>query len=95
LEIMIITRYLIAGRMIRPVQSILDKVNDVANGHFGARLKIKSKDELGLLARRINMMARNLSIYTNQLQQTYEENRAMKEYLESFINQTADAIHVV
>jgi len=95
LEIMIITSYLIAGRMIRPVQSILDKVNDVANGHFGARLKIKSKDELGLLARRINMMARNLSIYTNQLQQTYEENRAMKEYLESFINQTADAIHVV
>lgn len=95
LELMVISSYLIAGRMIRPIQSILDKVNDVANGNFGARLKVKSKDELGLLSRRINMMARNLSIYTNQLQQTYEENRAMKEYLENFINQTSDAIHVV
>jgi two-component system, sporulation sensor kinase E len=95
LEMMVISSYLIAGRMIRPIQSILHKVNDVANGNFGARLKVKSKDELGLLSRRINMMARNLSIYTNQLQQTYEENRAMKEYLESFINQTSDAIHVV
>lgn len=95
LEIIIIFSYLLAGRLIRPVKSILDKVNEVANGHFGARLKIKSKDELGLLARRINTMTRNLSIYTNQLKQTYEENRAMKEYLESFINQTSDAIHVV
>lgn len=95
LEITIIGSYFLSGMIIRPLHAILDKVNEVADGHFGSRLKIKSKDELGLLAKRINTMTHNLSRYTNQLQQSYEENRAMKDQLESFINQTSDAIHVV
>ena len=39
-------------------------------------------------------MIRNLGHYTSRLKQMYEENRAVKEHLESIINQTADAIHI-
>lgn len=94
LEIVIFGSYLLAGYITRPIQSILDKVNDVADGHFDFRLKIKRKDELGQLANRINAMIRNLGHYTSRLKQMYEENRAVKEHLESIINQTADAIHI-
>jgi two-component system, sporulation sensor kinase E len=72
----------------------LGKVNDVADGHFDFRLKVRRKDELGQLANRINAMIRNLGHYTSRLKQMYEENRAVKEHLESIINQTADAIHI-
>lgn len=94
LEIVIFGSYLLAGYITRPIQSILDKVNDVADGHFDFRLKIRRRDELGQLANRINAMIRNLGHYTNRLKQMYEENRAVKEHLESVINQTADAIHI-
>ncbi|PYE42731.1 PAS domain S-box protein [Paenibacillus barcinonensis] len=94
LEIVIFGSYLLAGYITRPIQSILGKVNDVADGHFDFRLKVKRKDELGQLANRINAMIRNLGHYTSRLKQMYEENRAVKEHLESIINQTADAIHI-
>ncbi|WP_339306391.1 PAS domain S-box protein [Paenibacillus sp. FSL L8-0435] len=94
LEIVIFGSYLLAGYITRPIQSILGKVNDVAEGHFDFRLKVRRKDELGQLANRINAMIRNLGHYTSRLKQMYEENRAVKEHLESIINQTADAIHI-
>ncbi|MDR6727371.1 two-component system, sporulation sensor kinase E [Paenibacillus amylolyticus] len=94
LEIVIFGSYLLAGYITRPIQLILGKVNDVVDGHFDFRLKVKRKDELGQLANRINAMIRNLGHYTNRLKQMYEENRAVKEHLESIINQTADAIHI-
>ncbi|WP_305025913.1 ATP-binding protein [Paenibacillus lacisoli] len=94
LEIVILGSYILAGFIIRPVQSMLGKVSEVADGHFDTRLVVKSHDELGQLGNRINAMTENLGLYTRRLEQMYEENRSVKEYLESVINQTADAIHV-
>ncbi|MCE5172168.1 PAS domain S-box protein [Paenibacillus profundus] len=94
LEIVLISSYILSGMLIRPIQSILNKVNMISVGHFHTKLNIERKDELGLLAQRINSMARNLDMSTERLRTLYEENRAMKEHLESFINQSKDAIHV-
>jgi len=93
LEIVIFGSYIVAGYFTKPIQSILRTVNDVADGHFDRRLEVTSRDELGQLAGRINAMTRNLGHYTSQLKQMVEENQSVKEYLESIINQTADAIH--
>ncbi|RXZ79967.1 PAS domain S-box protein [Paenibacillaceae bacterium] len=87
--------YLLSGTIIRPIRAILWKVNEVALGRFDAPIAVKSKDELGQLAIRINAMSKNLGIYMNKLKMAFEENSVMKEYLESFINHTTDAIHVV
>lgn len=46
------------------------------------------------MANKINAMADSLGNYTRELTQKNEENRSMKEYLESIISQTADAIHI-
>lgn len=94
LEVIIIGSYVLASLFVRPIQSILEKVNEMADGHFDTRLEIKGGHELAQLGERINAMAYNLGMYTRRLEQMYEENRSVKEHLESIINQTADAILV-
>ncbi|MDT3429023.1 PAS domain S-box-containing protein [Paenibacillus forsythiae] len=85
--------YVLAGFIIRPVQAILTKVQDVSRGKFEPPLEVGSRDELGQLTLRINAMTRNLALHTSRLRQTLEENRKVKEHLESVINGTSDAIH--
>lgn len=87
--------HMLAGFIIRPIKEILGKVNAVAQGEFEPPLQVSSRDELGLLAFRINAMTSHLMQHTNRLGQTLEENRAVKEHLESVINGTSDAIHTM
>ncbi|MCG7410682.1 ATP-binding protein [Paenibacillus sp. ACRRX] len=94
LELVLVGSYFLAGFLIRPLQYIVQKVNMMAIGQFNTTLRIKRNDELGVLASRINLMADNLYQSTERLRTLYEENRAMKHHLESFINQSTDAIHV-
>lgn len=95
LILFLILSYVLAGLVTRPIQDILAKVNDVARGVFEPPLHVKSRDELGQLSHRVNAMTSNLLQHTNRLNQTLEENRAVKEHLESVINGTSDAIHTV
>ncbi|WP_223069310.1 PAS domain S-box protein [Paenibacillus caui] len=94
LLLVLLINYLVSGMFMRPIQDILLKVKEMAGGRFETRLSLVSRDELGVLANHINMMAGNLGEYTAELEKMNEENRSMREYLESIINQTADAIHI-
>lgn len=89
-----IASYFLSGILIRPLQQILRHVDEIAQGRFGNVTLLESRDEFGLLAAHINTMANNLRMYTNQLKDTAEELRGTKEFLESFVGQTSDAIHV-
>ncbi|MCJ8015189.1 PAS domain S-box protein [Paenibacillus sp. KQZ6P-2] len=95
LIIIILGSYIVSGFIIRPIKSILVKVKDVSEGRFDTPLIINSKDELGLLSSKINSMTDSLSDYTNQLKEAVEENKSVKDHLESIIQQIADAIHTV
>ncbi|MCU6708558.1 PAS domain S-box protein [Paenibacillus sp. J5C_2022] len=87
--------YWLVSMMIRPLKDILWKVNEVSSVRFHKPIQIKRKDEFGLLALKINAMSQNLSIYMSKLRKAFEENRRMKEHLESFINHSNDAIHLM
>lgn len=54
LEVVIIGSYVLASLFVRPIQSILGKVNEMADGHFDTRLEIKGGHELAQLGERIN-----------------------------------------
>ncbi|MFF2092415.1 ATP-binding protein [Paenibacillus sp. NPDC058174] len=84
----------LAAFIIRSLNQILSKVNEIAQGNFGVQVAVTSSDELGLLASRVNTMSHNLQTYTTQLKDANEEIRHTKQYLESFVNHTSDAIHV-
>ncbi|WP_424766512.1 PAS domain S-box protein [Paenibacillus sp. sgz302251] len=86
--------YFIAEFMLRGLNQIFNKVNAIAEGNFGEVITIRSKDELGLLASRVDTMGNNLHSYTTQLKDAAAELRSTKQYLESFVNHTSDAIHV-
>ncbi|EFM10825.1 multi-sensor signal transduction histidine kinase [Paenibacillus curdlanolyticus YK9] len=87
--------YWLLGRFFRPLDTIIWKVQKVAHGQFDDMIKVKSRDEFGQLALQMNNMSKNINIYMGKLKHAFEENRSMKDYLESFINHTTDAIHVV
>lgn len=93
LAVFLVGTYILAGFIIRPIRAILAKVQEVAQGNFKSPLAVGSRDELGQLALKINAMTRNLEIHTNRLRTALEENREVKEHLESVINGTSDAIH--
>ncbi|MHA6481445.1 PAS domain S-box protein [Paenibacillus sp. strain BS8-2] len=95
LLLMVVLTYVLVGVMIRPLKDILWKVNEVSSVRFHKPILIKRKDEFGLLALKINAMSQNLSIYMSKLRKAFEENRQMKEHLESFINHSNDAIHLM
>lgn len=86
--------YFIAGFLIRPLRHILENINEISEGRFGKHLTIQKQDELGILSLRVNTMADNLQTYMGKLQDSAEELRITKEYLESFVSHTSDAIHV-
>ncbi|GIO88054.1 hypothetical protein J25TS5_49860 [Paenibacillus faecis] len=95
LVIVIIASNILAGQLIRPIQDMLGRVGRLSSGDFDARIRLNRKDELGQLAGQIDTMADSLGHYMTVLKEKSEENRLMKEHLESIINQTADAIHVI
>lgn len=84
----------LASFIIRSLNQILIKVDEIAQGNFGAKITVKTKDELGMLASRVNTMSVNLHSYMTQLTNAAEELQHTKQYLESFVNHTSDAIHV-
>ncbi|MFC5405937.1 ATP-binding protein [Cohnella soli] len=86
--------YVLSGFLIRPLRSILDSVNAMAGGRFGSPIEIRSRDELGMLSESVNVMADNLQSYMGRLKASAEELRSTKEYLESFVTNTSDAIVV-
>ncbi|MBU5674293.1 PAS domain S-box protein [Paenibacillus sp. MSJ-6] len=94
LLMVVFVSYLMAGELIRPLQHILSRVNHFSAGVFDARIGMRRNDEIGKLAQKMDQMADNMNHYMTELRQKNEENRLMREHLESIINQTADAIHV-
>ncbi|WP_238996743.1 sensor histidine kinase [Paenibacillus pinistramenti] len=94
LLVLLLVVYITAGWLMRPFRSILAKLKEMSKGRFGPLLQLKNRDEFGLLANHINVLAESLSEYTSKMEKINLENRSMREYLESVINQTADAIHL-
>jgi len=86
--------YFLAGFLLRPINRILETVNEMARGRLNSRLEVRKMDELGMLSSRINAMGDSLEHHTSRLKESAEELRSMKQYLESFVNHTSDAIHV-
>ncbi|RUS49231.1 PAS domain S-box protein [Cohnella sp. AR92] len=86
--------YFLAGVLLMPINRILETVNEMARGRLDSRLEVRKMDELGRLSTRINAMGDNLEHYTSRLEETAEELRSTKQYLESFVNHTSDAIHL-
>ncbi|QJC50261.1 PAS domain S-box protein [Paenibacillus albicereus] len=87
--------WLIIRSVLRPLRSIVRKVEDVAQGRFETPLEAEGEDELAQLARRIQVMSHNLLRHTGELQAASDENERIKDQLESVFENTADSIVII
>lgn len=84
---------ILAGAFVRPLRRLLGAVLEWAYSGASLALPVDRKDELGRLAVQVERMARKIETYVHKLNASYEENRAMKAYLDSYIQNTTDAIY--
>ena len=73
LALVFIVSYFLARYIVRPINQILLKVDEIAKGNFGEQVVIERRDELGLLANQVNVMSVNLLDYTDELKKKNEE----------------------
>jgi putative nucleotidyltransferase with HDIG domain len=62
---------LVAARITRPVELLAKATRAIAAGDLQHRAPVRSKDEIGSLARSFNRMAASLAEKTSQLEETY------------------------
>jgi len=74
--------------VIEPLQCILKGLERFSRGELGYKIKIRRKDEFGVLSSTLNQMAQSLL-------KTQKELLSSKEYIESIIENISDALVVV
>jgi len=62
---------LVAGRITRPLEELTTATRVIAAGDLGHRAPVRSKDEIGELARSFNAMTASLGEKTAELEETY------------------------
>ncbi len=86
--IALIIGYAFSQTITRPIQAITRFTKRIAEGRFGERLAVGSKDELGQLAEQVNTMAAELQRTIHLIQQE-------KTKVEAILKSLRDAIFVV
>jgi NtrC-family two-component system sensor histidine kinase KinB len=82
----------LANLITRPLKSVLEGVKKIAEGNYNVEINGSSSDELGLLTREFNSMARKLKgFYDMNIWQTVAE----KQKLESILKSIDDGIIIV
>ncbi|MBO0962486.1 EAL domain-containing protein [Neobacillus sp. MM2021_6] len=86
--IVLIVSFLFSRSITQPIGYIVEHVNEIAQGNFGKKLKLKRKDELGLLTENVNAMSNHLHGYLEDLNQSKEliEYQAYHDPLTGLLN---------
>ena len=56
-----------SNRFFKPIQRLVEGVNEIATGNFDRKLEVTTEDEIGTLANAVNSMADNLKKYMADL----------------------------
>jgi len=72
----------LAKRISGPIQKLAEATSVVGTGGFHHRVKVDSRDEVGMLAASFNKMTDSLETYTEELARTMSEKKAMARELD-------------
>ncbi len=93
-----ILAYFLARSILIPINNLLHGVKQITGGDLSHKLKIRSKNELGILAMAFNSMARQLKeLFSNQeqlVQERTEQLHATLAYMAAIIDNMADGLLV-
>lgn len=84
--------YIIGNMISVPLSKVVVQVNEIANGNLTVEdVKHNTKDEIGLLAKAINMMSANLKALIGQVADTSEQVAASSEELNASAEESSQA----
>ncbi|MCM3544978.1 putative bifunctional diguanylate cyclase/phosphodiesterase [Priestia megaterium] len=73
--LVLIISFVFSTSITRPIQHIMEHVNQIAKGNFGKVLNTRRKDELGGLVANINHLSHFLKTYVDDLKKSQEESK--------------------
>jgi two-component system sensor histidine kinase/response regulator len=76
---------IISKSISKPIVELTEVTEEIANGNFSKRLKIKSKDEIGRLADSFNKMVKEINTYRSNLEKKNKDLESSHEQLEHVI----------
>lgn len=82
----------IPQRIVKPMQEITFKMNEIAQGKYGDRLPVQSQNEFGEMAQAFNLMSEKLKDYE---QSNLTELQAQKSRIEYIINHLSDGLIIL
>jgi len=82
----------IPGRIVKPIQEITGKMNEIAQGKYGDRLGVQSNSEFSEMAKAFNLMSEKLKDYE---QSNLIELQAQKSRIEYIINHLSDGLVIL
>lgn len=85
LLISILLGFLLAKTITNPIKDLTVKAREIASGKFERRIKVKSKDEIGMLTATFNYMA-------GQLKRNLDEISTQKTKVETILANLADGV---
>lgn len=65
--VLAITMSFIKKRINKPVDKVLSAINEISKGHLNARINVDSADEIGQMAKAIDLFSENLEKYSELL----------------------------
>ncbi len=87
--------YVFSKIIANPVMKLRETAVDIGRGNLGARIEIKSTDEIGELADTFNKMAEGLQKSTAERTQAADALEKSKDFVETVLNSMNDAISVI
>ncbi|MBU1932103.1 SpoIIE family protein phosphatase [Patescibacteria group bacterium] len=78
----VLTAYLLSRTITKPIQLLSKSAERIGQGDLDYRIKLKSRDEIGLMANAFNKMTSDLQGYMENLRRTTAEKERMEKELE-------------
>lgn len=76
--------YLISGWLMRPIVRLSAKAENIAEGNYGSRVRVRTEDEIGRLGRDFNRMAETVQGHVRELE---EENQRKEDFVANFTHE--------
>lgn len=80
--------FFIIRSITKPINDLTKVAEEIACGNFGAKARVATKDEIGILGKIFNFMAEQFKEFQDQLKKQIQELKELDQLKDDFLNNT-------